>query len=145
VLKVHQSTGAWVREDGSALLDPNGHAIVGWAGNDANPEFNPKRIHGKNNPSAQAIPNIGPLPQGFYTIKWLTAEEAKPYAHLGPNIAMLIPDKGNTMFGRSGFFCHGAAKDLKLRGQESRGCPVLPPVQRQAVKDTGETRLEVVA
>ena len=106
-----------------------GVVATGWAGNHA----------GKNNPDMQDKPCVGPLPQGFYTI----CEWEENHGHLGPLVAFLKPDPGNEMFGRGDFFIHGPSG--KNWGQESKGCIVVEHDEREAVKDTGETRLHVVA
>jgi hypothetical protein len=139
MLIYHIPTGAWTHEDGSPLLDANGVAVVGWAGNNSNP-LNPNGIKGKNNPAMCGVRCIGPLPTGDYTIGPWQAQHGK----LGPMVAELIPDASNDMHGRSGFFIHGAASGA-LHGQESEGCTVLEHTPRQAVKDSGDTRLRVVA
>ena len=138
-------TGAWTKDDGSALLDANGSPVIGWAGNNSNPKFNPDHIQGKNNADECGTANIGPLPPGKYRIHWLTPEEASQHAHLGPMIASLTPDPGNDMLGRGSFFVHGPAMDPSIYGQESRGCTVILHVPRQAVKDWGDCDLEVTA
>ena len=101
---------------------------VGWAGNGL----------GKCNPEMQHVPCVGPLPRGFYTIDpWEDQHEP-----LGPIIAHLIPDPSNEMFGRDDFFIHGPSSTHW--GQESKGCIVVPHDQRVVVRDTGETRLQVI-
>jgi hypothetical protein len=144
MLNVSQTTGSWTYADGTPVVDVHNIAVVGWAGNDCNPTWNPTGIKGKNNPDMDGVANIGPLPLGDYTIRWLSDEEAKAHAHLGPMLAELIPDAQNDMKGRSGFFIHGAARDPHRHGQESRGCTVLERIPRQAVKDSGETSVRVV-
>ena len=122
-----QSTGIMTR-DGVKIA-------LGWAG----------QHDGKNNPAMQAVRGIGPIPRGFYTIgPW---EET--HGHLGPMVAPLTPDIENDMLAddgraRSAFFIHGASTGANY-GQESMGCIVLPRADRQIVKGTGETRLQVVA
>ncbi len=57
---------------------------------------------GINNPSLQDQHDVGPLPQGNYT---MTALVDSP--HTGIATIILDPDPNNEMFGRSGFRIHG--------------------------------------
>lgn len=102
----------------------------GWAGNGP----------GKNNPQDQNLHDIGPLPVGGY---WIGGPINHP--HLGPLAMRLNPDAANQMYGRDGFYIHGASKDPKLYGQESKGCIILPREIRQKIIDLGVKRLEVRA
>lgn len=96
------------------------------------------RDEGKNNPAMQNVPNVGPLPQGHYTI-----EIDNPFQHprCGPYCLRLIPDESNDMFGRSGFLIHGDSIDAP--GTASHGCIIVPQYIRRALVATGESRLEV--
>ena len=111
---------------------------TGFAGNDSRPGVNPTHIHGRNNPQAQALHCIGPLPVGWYTM-------GEPFHHpaLGPLTFQLTPDGGNEMFGRTGFFMHGASATDPLNSSE--GCIVQAHDVRQAVADSGVRRLQVTA
>jgi len=84
---------------------------------------------GLNKPSAQNQPNVGPLPQGDYTM-------GGPNNRRGPFTRPLMPDPGKNMFGRSGFLIHGdnAAQD----NSASEGCIVVPRDCRSRIP-TGET------
>jgi hypothetical protein len=93
---------------------------------------------GKNDPQMQQVPNVGPLPQGFYTIG--LAEE---HARLGPMSMELDPDPDNQMFDRSEFFIHGDNPDHV--GNSSDGCIVMPPAVRQAIAASGDDLLQVTA
>ena len=118
------------QSNGSVTLD-DAQIALGWAGNH----------DGKNNPEMQDAHGVGPLPRGFYTLDgW---EEQHP--HLGRMVCHLTPDPDNEMFGRDGFYIHGASSDPERHGQESMGCIVLEHVDREIVKNSGETRLQVTA
>ncbi len=71
---------------------------------------------GKNNPAMEAVPNVGPIPQGRYQI-------GKAYKHpdLGPCTMNLTPVGGTTAFGRTLFRIHGDNLDHNA----SHGCIVL--------------------
>ena len=124
-----QSTGRMTR-DGVEIAR-------GFAGNNYRPKENPTGIKGRNNPDAQNLHCIGPLPQGLYRIgDWGV------HPPLGPNSAPLTQVSGET-FGRSGFFIHGpggADPD-----NSSEGCICLLPMPRLVVSHSGETQLQVTA
>lgn len=83
---------------------------------------------GYNNPDKQNVPDIGPLPRGFYKI-------GAPYhhPHLGPLTMDLTPFPENQMFGRSLFRIHGrSAINPEL---SSKGCVCQDRPARQFVAD----------
>src|SRR5271165_6468592 len=89
MLTYSQTTGRWTLDDGS-MLD----IAPCLAGNNMNgPNM--------NNPASQCIHNNGPLPRGIYA-----------RGQLGYKLSVhsqgcsLMPDQGNDMCGRSGFFLH---------------------------------------
>ena len=129
MLTFSQSTGIMTR-DGEQIAQ-------GWAGNDSRPGVNPNHVHGYNNPDAQAIRCIGPLPQGLYKI----AEWQDEHPGLGPIVAILQQVSGET-FGRDDFRIHGASSSDPLNSSE--GCIVLPHNDRVAVRATGETLVQVI-
>src|ERR1700691_779808 len=57
---------------------------------------------GVNNPAMQDQHDVGPLPQGRYTMTSLIDSP-----HTGLATIVLDPDPANQMFGRSGFRIHG--------------------------------------
>jgi hypothetical protein len=81
---------------------------------------------GKNNPQAQGLRNLGPLPRGRYLVR-------PPHYHprLGPMAFRLVPQPSNEMCGRSGFLIHGDSR--RNPGQASRGCIILGPADRAAL------------
>ena len=119
----------------SGVLTLNGLQLAhGWAGNH----------DGKNNPDLQTMRGVGPLPRGLYTLDGWEAQ----HDHLGPMVCHLTPDKSNNMRAsdgedRNGFYIHGPSTGANY-GQESMGCIVLLRADRVSVKNSGETRLEVV-
>jgi|HubBroStandDraft_2_1064218.scaffolds.fasta_scaffold112497_2 hypothetical protein len=95
---------------------------------------------GVNNPAMQSTPDVGPIPQGFYTI-------GSPYVdpEKGPLVMALTPDPTNEMYGRGGFLMHGdlvTEIGLKLA---SLGCIVEPHATRLIVANSGDNRLQVIA
>lgn len=103
-------------------------AGIGWAGQGA----------GKNNPDAQNIPNIGPLPRGNYTIG-----PAYHHPKLGRVTMNLIPDPDNNMEGRADFRIHGAAAPPDTE-TSSHGCIIQIRSVRERVAGSSDKRLQVV-
>jgi hypothetical protein len=119
---------AWIYAQDSGWLVHNGAKLVQcYSGNGS----------GKNNPDAQAIRDIGPIPCGLYTIG--EPQEGTPH---GPFAMPLTPDPSNEMFGRSGFWVHGDS--LLDPGHASEGCIIEPNVDRKIVWASGDYLLEVV-
>jgi len=119
-----QRTGYLIAPDGTKL-EP-----AGYAGHGA----------GLNNPAMQDDRDVGPLPQGFYTVG--AAIEDDP--EVGKYALPLIPDTSNEMYGRDDFYCHG--DDIRNPGKHlaSDGCMVQPPANRQALGTSSDKRLKVV-
>ena len=92
---------------------------------------------GKNDPAAQDQHNVGPIPQGIYTIG--APSDTKTH---GPYVLHLTPDPENEMFGRSGFLIHGDS--VVDPGTASEGCIIFPRTVREAIWQSGDYNLEVV-
>lgn len=92
----------------------------------------------KNDPAAQHVPNVGPIPVGFYTM-----EEPIDSPSHGPFAIPLTPDPSNEMFGRSAFLMHGDS--IQHPGGASEGCIIQGPATRHKVWDSGDHRLQVIA
>jgi hypothetical protein len=91
-----------------------------------------------NNPDDEALKDIGPLPEGWYTFG-----EPVEHSKLGVFAIPLIPDATNDMKGRGGFFCHG---DLVGKYESaSEGCIIMPHDCRIAMWISTDHRLQVVA
>lgn len=82
-----------------------------------------------NETDAEALVARGPIPRGSYRI-------VGPFNHvrLGPVCFFLDPAKGNTMFGRSGFFIHG--DNEYGNSSASHGCVVLSRAIRERIATT---------
>lgn len=124
----------WLYESSTGrLFDPEGTlTATGYAGG-----FCGTHPEGKNNPSMQAVHNIGPLPEGFYT---LGQPLDKP--NTGPYSIPLAPDPSNEMFDRSAFYIHG---DTTPPGNASDGCIVMGRSVRQEMWESGDHGLKVIA
>jgi hypothetical protein len=119
----------WTYEQRTGIIRHNGEALgTGYAG----------MGEGKNNPEAQSIPDVGPLPQGLYLIG-----RAYSDPHLGPVAMRLVPERRNEMFGRAGFLIH--ADSIHHPGEASHGCIVLSNALRSRIAESGDTDLLVVA
>jgi len=94
---------------------------------------------GKNNPDMQAVPDVGPIPQGDWTI---VGPPINTTEH-GPFVLRLEPSVGTDTFGRSGFLMHGDS--IEAPGCASKGCVIMPRAVREQVWSSGDTDLEVVA
>lgn len=83
---------------------------------------------GVNNPALQNVHNVGPLPQGVYTIN----APVNTTTH-GPYVMWLTPDPSNEMFGRAGFGIH--ADEIANPGKHlaSTGCIVMSNEARVAI------------
>jgi hypothetical protein len=113
-----------------ALRQPNGKVVAkGYSGFD----------NGKNNPAMQAIHDVGPIPQGEWTI---TGPPFNTPEH-GPFVLRLLPSTTTNTFERSGFLMHGDS--IHAPGTASRGCIIMPRTVREQVWNSGDTELEVVA
>jgi hypothetical protein len=117
----------WTYSQGTGkLFDPEGkHVATGYSG----------KGRGKNNCDMQHVRNVGPIPQGIYTI-------GKPYnsAKVGPFALPLTPDPSNEMHGRSAFLIHGDNKT----GTASEGCIILGRMIRDRISYSVERKLKVV-
>ncbi len=91
---------------------------------------------GLNNPDMANVKNVGPPPVGLYSLgPWHDAP------HLGPCISLLSP-VGHHADGRTALYVHG---DNKLGNHSaSDGCIILSRPARQAMRDSGDTSLNIV-
>lgn len=109
--RYRQSTGELTSDHGAQGTGYSGHG------------------EGKNNPAAEHIRNVGPIPAGRYTIG-----PAFTHARKGP-VCMRLTPVGHDARGRSGFMIHGDSKTAP--GEASNGCIVLPLNVRQAIAAAG--------
>ena len=93
---------------------------------------------GKNNPDLQHVRNVGPIPQG----EWTVAGPPVDSAEHGPYVLRLEPSDATETFGRSGFLMHGDSKTAP--GTASHGCVIMPKFVREEVWQSGDRTLEVV-
>lgn len=118
----------WVSDSGQLLKDAVILVDTGYSGKGS----------GKNNPDCEAVPDMGPIPQGDYDIC------GPPYdtkTH-GPYVLRLEPCPGTITFNRAGFLIHGDS--LESPGEASEGCIILPRATRSRIWQSGDTKLEVI-
>ncbi|MGC2473676.1 MAG: tlde1 domain-containing protein [Candidatus Sulfotelmatobacter sp.] len=121
---------AWTYSQKTGDLEQDGtHVATGYSG----------AGEGKNNPEKQSVPNVGPIPQGDWTV---TGPPANTSEH-GPYVLRLNPVAGTETFSRSGFLMHGDSKAHP--GCASEGCVILPRTVREQVWTSGDHDLKVVA
>jgi len=111
------------------LTNPGGDVVAtGYSGHGA----------GKNNPAMQEKVDVGPIPQGTYTVgPPFTSDKHGPYA------MSLTPAASDEMFGRSGFMMHGDS--IEHPGGASEGCIIMPRNIREMVWSSGDHSLQVTA
>jgi hypothetical protein len=92
-----------------------------------------------NQPAAQALPDRGPIPEGFYSITPPRDTEHGPYT-LG-----LVPHHDSSCYHRSGFLIHGDKVDAPGRQLASHGCIIMSRDVREAVWNSSDHILKVVS
>lgn len=119
----------WAYSQTSGSMTFNGAGVAtGYSGNGA----------GLNNPALQNDPDVGPIPQGNYTIGAAHADPEK-----GPVVMALTPDPANQMFGRDGFLIHG--DNPEMNHTASKGCIILARPFRQQIAASADRVLIVIA
>ena len=88
---------------------------------------------GYNNPNMQNVPNVGPLPQGSYTVGEMVSRTPSGLINALP----LTPNDGTNTYGRGGFFIHGDNPN-RPPGTSSNGCPIINSSNRSLIPP-GET------
>jgi len=92
---------------------------------------------GLNNPAMEAIPDVGPIPKGFWRIvRW-----DDQHAEKGPCVAVLEP-VGHNAHNRTGFLLHG--DNAAMNHTASHGCIVDVMQLRHLLRATGDMELEVI-
>jgi hypothetical protein len=92
---------------------------------------------GKNNPAMQTVHDVGPIPQGAWTITAMV----DVHPRLGPFCLYLTPKEGTQTYGRDQFFVHGDS--IVSPGNASHGCIILGRMYREAMWRSGDRDLEV--
>lgn len=92
---------------------------------------------GRNKPAMQNVPNVGPIPQGYYDIGPAYDDIGK----LGPCVMALNPYSDTNTFGRTDFRIHGD----NSRNDASHGCIILGPALRRMIAASSDRELLVTA
>lgn len=92
---------------------------------------------GKNNPALEHVHNVGPIPQGRYSIGFPFDSSSH-----GPFCLRLAPLPGTDTFGRDGFLMHGDS--IQHPGEASEGCIIMPRNVREEVYFSDDKILHVV-
>ena len=87
---------------------------------------------GLNNPAMQAIPNIGPIPTGEYTLSPFFT-----HPRLGKLVARFMPKSDNDECHRSGIDLHGDNQYRDHTGSE--GCVVMDEPYRLEISQSLDT------
>jgi hypothetical protein len=120
---------AWTYAQKTGGLQQDGKPVAtGYSGSGA----------GKNNPDMQQVHDVGPIPQGDWTIIGPPVSTAEH----GPYVLTLKPAAETLTFGRFGFLMHGDSKESP--GCASRGCVIMPRPVREQVWQSGDPDLKVV-
>ena len=91
---------------------------------------------GRNNPLMQQMRNIGPIPQGRYSIG--IPRNSDEY---GPHVMDLTPIL-HSAFGRTEFLIHGERRNGPA-GNASQGCIIFGPTIRHQISASGDRELVV--
>jgi hypothetical protein len=120
----------WTYNQSNGALSHNGVQVgLGYSGHG----------DGVNNPAMQSVSNVGPIPQGQWTIG-----EGADNPQLGPLAMPLTPNIGTDTFGRGGFFIHGDSIEFAGQEEASHGCIILARVIREQINSDLDKDLEVV-
>lgn len=92
----------------------------------------------KDVPAAEVFADLGPIPEGIYSI----AAPVNTAEH-GPYVLRLSPAEGTNTYGRSAFLIHGDS--IEHPGQASHGCIILPRLAREQIWESGDHQIKVVA
>jgi hypothetical protein len=119
----------WTYEQSTGELRHNGQLIAtGYSG------FG----EGKNNPTLESVPNVGPIPRGLYLIQFPPFHSEKD----GPVCMHLIPERQTNTYGRSGFLIHGDS--IQHTGSASHGCVIMPRPTRLGIAASQDDNLTVI-
>lgn len=122
----------WVYSQKNGKLFHNDTLVgIGYAG-----AFGPTQ----NNPDAQCLIKLGPLPRGLYMIG-----PAYVHPHLGPVTMNLTPDLANDMCDPPRAFFRIHPDSVAAPGHGSEGCICMARAIRVQVDSSTDKRLQVIA
>lgn len=118
----------WTYSQSTGQLRHNGTLVgVGYSGAGLT------AASGRNNPSMQNQSNVGPIPQGQWSIGTAYNHPTK-----GPTVMALSP-VGHNALGRTAFLIHGN----NATNNASEGCIIMVPAIRQQIANSGDNVLTV--
>lgn len=92
---------------------------------------------GLNNPEAESIRGVGPLPKGLWRMEGIyTSKQVGPYA------IILVPEDGTETYGRYAFRVHG--DNSKGNKSASNGCLIFPRPIREQMWQFEDHKINVV-
>lgn len=117
----NNSTGRLVctNASGTTVVDQTGYSGTG---------------AGRNNPAMANVPNVGPIPEGGYSVGTGHAG-----GHTGPQTLNVDADAGTNTHGRDAFRIHGD----NARHDASEGCIIMPRNVRDTISNAGGAHLTV--
>lgn len=119
---------SWIYNQSNGSLSHNGVLVgVGYSGFET----------GENNPTLQNEQNIGPIPQGEWTIVGVPFDSPDH----GPYCLRLEPQPGTDTFGRGGFLIHGDS--IIHPGLASKGCIIMLHAVRISIWESNDKELSV--
>lgn len=118
----------WTYHQRSGELWRNGRRVaVGYSGHG----------EGLNNPDAERIRAVGPLPKGRWRMEGIYNSK-----QVGPFAIILVPENGTETFGRYAFRVHG--DNSKGNKSASHGCLIFPRKIREDMWQLGDHVINVV-
>lgn len=126
----------WIYSQSTGKLYHDGtYVAVGYSGTKA----------ALNDPTKQAIRDVGPIPQGMWHISPDVSHEAA-YSRLGSPCFTLTPRPLTVTFGRDGFLIHADRADAATNPHAaSSGCIILPFAARALINASDDRILQVTA
>ncbi len=126
---------AWRYDQSSGELTRDGKFISkGYSG----------KGRGKNNPSLQGVPGIGPIPAGQWKlVEFYNSANVGPAAIVLHAVDAQPGDDTHQPTGRGAFRIHGDS--IRAPGTASKGCIILPRSVRDLMWRSGDHDLKVVA
>lgn len=94
---------------------------------------------GLNNPDSQDLTDVGPCPQGL----WSIVEFFDDPGGKGPIVSHLSPLPETDTYGRTGFMIHGDNSEADHTASE--GCLIFARPIREALKASADRIIEVIA
>jgi len=96
---------------------------------------------GFNDPTKMHIPDVGPIPEGFWEICGPPFSDTEH----GPYILRLEPMPGTLTYGRTGFLLHGKPLPPADIRAGSKGCICAARETRMRVYQSGDVKLQVIS